>query len=58
MTEALDAPGVLRAGLDEFGLDLAIASSFGAEDVVLIDIASRLGTPFRVFTLYLALQLV
>ena len=30
---------------------LSIASSFGAEDVVLIDMASRLGQPFRVFTL-------
>ena len=30
---------------------LSIASSFGAEDVVLIDVASRLGQPFRVFTL-------
>ncbi len=49
--EALDAHDVIRLGLDEFGNDLAIASSFGAEDVVLIDVAARLGTPFRVFTL-------
>jgi phosphoadenosine phosphosulfate reductase len=49
--EALDAPDLLRSGLDEFGHDLAIASSFGAEDVVLIDIAAKLGRPFRVFTL-------
>jgi len=37
--------------LKEFGASLAIASSFGAEDVVLIDMASRLDPKFRVFTL-------
>ena len=42
---------VLRWGLTRFGKSVAIASSFGAEDVVLIDAASRLGLPFRVFTL-------
>jgi phosphoadenosine phosphosulfate reductase len=41
----------LRWGLSRFGQTLAIASSFGAEDVVLIDVASRLGMPYRVFTL-------
>jgi len=41
----------LRWGLSRFGHTLAIASSFGAEDVVLIDVASRLGSKFRVFTL-------
>jgi phosphoadenosine phosphosulfate reductase len=41
----------LRWGLAQFGSRLAIASSFGAEDMVLIDVASRLGQPFRVFTL-------
>ncbi len=41
----------LRWGVTQFGKQLAIASSFGAEDVVLIDAASRLGLPFRVFTL-------
>lgn len=50
-TEAFDAHELMRAALDEFGRDLAIASSFGAEDVVLIDIASKLGKEFRVFTL-------
>lgn len=49
--EALDAHEVIRLGLDEFGHDLAIASSFGAEDVVLIDVAAKLRVPFRVFTL-------
>jgi phosphoadenosine phosphosulfate reductase len=41
----------LQWGLSRFNRSLAIASSFGAEDVVLIDVASRLGAPFRVFTL-------
>jgi phosphoadenosine phosphosulfate reductase len=41
----------LRWGLSRFGQTLAIASSFGAEDVVLIDIAAKLDVPFRVFTL-------
>src|ERR1700722_18950115 len=41
----------LNWGLQRYGQSLAIASSFGAEDVVLIDVASRLGVPYRVFTL-------
>ena len=45
------AAEVLRWGLRQFGESLAVASSFGAEDVVLIDAASRLGAKFRVFTL-------
>jgi phosphoadenosine phosphosulfate reductase len=45
-------PGeALRWGLARFERSLAVASSFGAEDVVLIDAASRVGSPFRVFTL-------
>lgn len=49
--EALDASELIHSGLDSFGQDVAIASSFGAEDVVLIDIASRRRLPFRVFAL-------
>ncbi len=45
------AEEALRWGLWQFQTHLSIASSFGAEDVVLIDMASRLGQPFRVFTL-------
>jgi phosphoadenosine phosphosulfate reductase len=41
----------LRWGIGQFGEFLAVAASFGAEDVVLIDVASRLGRRFRVFTL-------
>ena len=49
--EGWDLQESLRWGLSQFGKSLAIASSFGAEDVVLIDQASRLGLDFRVFTL-------
>jgi len=49
--EALDAGELIHSGLDRFGQDIAIASSFGAEDVVLIDLASTRGLPFRVFAL-------
>jgi phosphoadenosine phosphosulfate reductase len=48
--ERWDAPQLLRWGLSQFGSSLAVASSFGAEDVVLIDMASRIAK-FRVFTL-------
>ena len=49
--ESWPAAEVLRWGLRQFGDSLAVASSFGAEDVVLIDAASRLEAKFRVFTL-------
>jgi len=45
------AAEVLRWGLGQFGQSMGVAASFGAEDVVLIDVASRLGAKFRVFTL-------
>jgi phosphoadenosine phosphosulfate reductase len=48
--EAWNAHELLRWGLAEFGHSLALASSFGAEDVVLIDMAARI-SKFRVFTL-------
>ena len=41
---------ILRAALDAFSPDLSISFS-GAEDVVLIDMADRIGLPFRIFTL-------
>lgn len=41
---------ILGLALDRFGDSAAISFS-GAEDVVLIDMASRLGKPFRVFCL-------
>ena len=49
--EAWDLEKLLHWGLSEFGKSLAIAASFGAEDVVLIDQASKLSPEFRVFTL-------
>ena len=45
------ATEVIEWGLDEFGGEIAIASSFGAEDVVLIDVAAKLAPRLRVFTL-------
>ncbi len=42
---------ILRWAIDTFSPRLALASSFGAEDVVLIDMLSRLEPPTRIFTL-------
>jgi len=41
---------ILGLALREFSPDIAISFS-GAEDVVLVDMASRLGQPFHVFSL-------
>src|SRR6202163_2053439 len=41
---------VLSWAFDTFGNDVAISSAFGAEGMVLIDMASRLRKDFRVFT--------
>ena len=49
--ENWSAEEVVRWGLAEFHPHAAIASSFGAEDVVLIDIAARVRPDIRVFTL-------
>lgn len=49
--EAWDAQEVVRWGLTGFHPHAAVASSFGAEDVVLIDMAARVRPDFRVFTL-------
>jgi phosphoadenosine phosphosulfate reductase len=50
--ETLDAPSILDLALRTFGRDrLAIASSFGAEDVVLIDLLASIEPRPRVFTL-------
>ncbi len=42
---------VLGWAFDTFGDGVAISSAFGAEGMVLIDIASRVGQSFRLFTL-------
>jgi phosphoadenosine phosphosulfate reductase len=49
--ERWSAEEILRWGLGEFSPHAAIASSFGAEDVALIDIAARVRPDIRVFTL-------
>jgi phosphoadenosine phosphosulfate reductase len=49
--ESWTAEDVLRWGFGRFSPDIAIASAFGAEGMVLIDLASRLRSNFRVFTL-------
>lgn len=42
---------VLAWGLDTYGPRISLACSFGAEDVVLIDMLARLERPFRLFYL-------
>jgi thioredoxin-dependent adenylylsulfate APS reductase len=50
--DALDAIGVLKLALDTLGRDrLAVAASFGPEDIVLLDLLSGLTSRPRVFTL-------
>ena len=49
--ERAPAPELLRWALDTFGPRVALASSFGAEDVVLIDMLAGLSREARVFTL-------
>src|SRR5579864_8996499 len=49
--EGRSAEELVAWGLTEFDPDVAIASSFGAEDVVLIDMAARARGKFRIFTL-------
>lgn len=49
--EACSTKDLLRWAFSRFRSRWAIASSFGAEDVVLIDIAAQVAPLFRVFTL-------
>jgi phosphoadenosine phosphosulfate reductase len=49
--ETWSAEEVIRWGLARFHPEVAVASSFGAEDMVLIDMAARIQPQFRVFTL-------
>src|SRR5215471_12619631 len=49
--ERWSAGELLRWSLTQFHPDIALASSFGAEDVVLIDLAARAQPDLRVFTL-------
>jgi phosphoadenosine phosphosulfate reductase len=49
--ENWSAEQILAWTARQFVSAASLASSFGAEDVVLIDLASRIGSPFPVFTL-------
>jgi phosphoadenosine phosphosulfate reductase len=49
--ESWTAEQVLVWAAHQFGPGAGLASSFGAEDVVLIDLASRISAPFPIFTL-------
>jgi len=49
--EAWNPEEVLRWAFDKFGRDIAIASAFGAEGMVLIDIAARVRRDFNISTL-------
>ena len=42
---------LLRWSMDNFGLEAALASSFGMEDMVLIDMIAKLDGPITIFTL-------
>ena len=45
------AEEIVRWAAEKFGTEIAFASSFGAEDVALIDIISRVAPELRMFTL-------
>ncbi len=49
--EELSAQGVLEWAVKEYGDKVALACSFGAEDMVLIDILSKVTDKPRIFTL-------
>ena len=50
--ETLDAPALIAWAVERFGAQLAVASSFGLEDVALIDLAANATSGrLRVFTL-------
>ena len=49
--EPKTAEELLRWSMDQYGLDAGLASSFGMEDMVLIDMIAKLGGPITIFTL-------
>lgn len=49
--ESYSAEEVLRFALENWGDRVVVASSFGAEDVVLIDMVSRINRNARIFTI-------
>jgi len=46
-----DALGVMRWAFDRFDDQVVVASSFGAEDVVLVHLAAQVSTDMRIFTI-------
>ena len=49
--EPKSAEELLRWSMDQYGLEAGLASSFGMEDMVLIDMIAKLGGPITIFTL-------
>ncbi len=49
--EGLSAPDLVRLALERFGRRFALASSFGAEDMVLVDMLARVDPSARIVTL-------
>jgi len=49
--EPMAAQDVLRLAVEKFGPKVALSSSFGAEDMVLIDMLTRIDSKARIFTL-------
>jgi len=49
--ESVPAPELLKWALSEYGREFAISTSFQSEGMVLIDMASRISSDFRVITL-------
>lgn len=49
--EQLPAPKVIRWAFEEFAPELAIVTSFQAEGMVVLDMASREGLPLRILTI-------
>jgi phosphoadenosine phosphosulfate reductase len=50
-SESWTAQRALTWAFDNFGRNVAISSAFGAEGMVLIDMASRIRKDFRLFTI-------
>ena len=51
LAETWDAPEVLQWAFDSFGSRVQMASGFGVEGMVLIDIATRINSDLHVFTI-------
>ena len=49
--EAKSAEELLRWSMDQYGVKAGLASSFGMEDMVLIDMIAKLDGPLTIFTL-------